>query len=200
MAENVDEMPVGVVVERRKLDHPWQDFAWRPVSVVPGMGEGVSWVPMQKTDTTVQYLAGAVAVELHRTETEAYRVNLADTPPRIYVVLTEAEDSSVKTADGEVVDWVLFKATASPYEAQDYLDSGEDIVEPVPMPDAMIAWVQAFIDRHHFDTPFKKRKRKPHVDGEGEFGKPTPLSLRRAARRANAQATQTPCRDRRNEP
>ena len=37
---------------------------------------------------------------------------------------------------------------------------GDDLVEAVPMPDGLIAWVQAFIDRHHVDQPFVKRKRK----------------------------------------
>ena len=38
--------------------------------------------------------------------------------------------------DGDVDhDVVPFLVTACPYEAQDYLDSGEDIVEPVAMPE-----------------------------------------------------------------
>src|SRR5260221_13042648 len=31
-----DAMPVGIVVERRLLDNPWQAEAWLPVAVVPG--------------------------------------------------------------------------------------------------------------------------------------------------------------------
>jgi len=49
--------------------------------------------------------------------------------------------------------------TASPYLAEDLLD-GDDIVEALAMPEGLIAWVQAFIDRHHVDEPFVKRKRK----------------------------------------
>lgn len=30
--------------------------------------------------------------------------------------------------------------TASPYEAQDYEDNGEDIVEKILMPEGLIAW------------------------------------------------------------
>ena len=57
-------------------------------------------------------------------------------------------------------DFVPFLVTACPYEAQDYLDSGDDIVEPVAMPAAVIAFVQEYVDRHHVDEPFHKRKRK----------------------------------------
>ena len=42
---------------------------------------------------------------------------------------------------------------------------GDDLVEAVPMPDGLIAWVQAFIDRHHVDQPFVKRKRKRRSAG-----------------------------------
>src|SRR5260221_2155626 len=31
-----DAMPVGIVVERRLLDNPWQAEAWLPIAVVPG--------------------------------------------------------------------------------------------------------------------------------------------------------------------
>jgi hypothetical protein len=36
---------------------------------------------------------------------------------------------------------------------------GDDLVEAVPMPEGLIAWVQAFVERHHVDQPFEKRKR-----------------------------------------
>jgi hypothetical protein len=49
--------------------------------------------------------------------------------------------------------------TASPYEAQDYADNGEDLVEKVPMPAGLIAWVRDFAKLHYQDEPFKKRRR-----------------------------------------
>ena len=49
--------------------------------------------------------------------------------------------------------------TASPYEAQDYTDSGEELVERVPMPEGVQAWVWEFIERFHVEETFIKRKR-----------------------------------------
>jgi hypothetical protein len=49
--------------------------------------------------------------------------------------------------------------TASPAEAEGYLASGDEIVEGVPMPVAVIAWLKDFVDRHHVERPFVKRKR-----------------------------------------
>jgi hypothetical protein len=36
------------------------------------------------------------------------------------------------------------------------------------MPEGLIAWVQAFVERHHVDEPFVKRKRKRAKGGDGE--------------------------------
>lgn len=59
----------------------------------------------------------------------------------------------------------LVLVTVSPYEAQDYADSGEEIIEKVPMPPALRVWLQDFVDANHHEEPFKKRKRdKKRVD------------------------------------
>jgi len=56
-------------------------------------------------------------------------------------------------------------ATVSPYDAQDYTDSGEDVVEKVAIPPGLIDWIKAFIDQHHEDEVFIKRRRdKRRVD------------------------------------
>jgi len=174
--ERTIEMPLGVVIERRESNSRWQKYAWMPVAVIPGAPPVESWRELRRGPDWVQYHAGTLRLELHRKETEAYRVNLSDAVPSIYVVLREDE-----SADRDYA-YRPFKATASPFEAQDYLDS-DDIVERVPMDGGLIAWVQAFIDRHHVDEPFKKRKRKRYAVDEAGFGKPAPVDRPRAARR-----------------
>jgi len=163
--ESVENIPVGVIIERREVDHPWADHRWLPVAVVPGAQPTDDWRFVSSGDRWERYHAATVPVELHRKETEAYRVNLSDERPSVYVVLRTDDDPD---AEREIA---VHCATVSPYEAQDYLDSGEDIVERVEMPDGMVAWVQAFIDRHHVDEPFKKRKRQKHKLEEQRFGK-----------------------------
>ena len=44
MTERMVSMPVGVVVEWREVDHPWQDHEWVPVAVIPGAGAIEEWV------------------------------------------------------------------------------------------------------------------------------------------------------------
>ena len=55
--------------------------------------------------------------------------------------------------------WVPTLVTASPYEGQDYMDSGDGLIEQVPMPLGLMAWVRDFVLEHHVDEPFIKRKR-----------------------------------------
>jgi len=31
-----ETLPLGIVLERRKIDNPWVDHTWRPVAVIPG--------------------------------------------------------------------------------------------------------------------------------------------------------------------
>jgi len=44
---------------------------------------------------------------------------------------------------------------------------GDDEVEAVTMPDGLIAFVREFVDRHHVEEPFYKRKRKPYDPRKG---------------------------------
>lgn len=160
-----ESMPLGVVVERREIDNPWQDHTWSAVAVIPGAAEIDEWRLLASDEGWVHYHAATLTLELHRSETEAYRTNLSDNPPRVYVLLREDEEND----EHEVAPFLV---TVSAYEAQDYLDSSEEIVDGVTMPDAVIAWVQAFIDAHHVDEPFVKRKRKRHATEELGFGGP----------------------------
>jgi len=68
---------------------------------------------------------------------------------------------------------VVSAVTASAYEAQDALDSGENIVEAVPIPATLAAWIKEFVDMHYIEEPFKKRRRKNDIEGiEGGKGDP----------------------------
>lgn len=155
-------MPLGVVVERRKSTSRWQDWMWRPVSVILGAPPlGPEWRELLRGETWTHYHAANLPLELHRAETEAYLLNLAQQPPRIYVVLRPA------TAPAPAPYRPLL-ITASPVEAEGYLASGDEIVEGVPMPAAVVAWLRDFVDRHHVERPFVKRKRKRGADGTGD--------------------------------
>ena len=175
MVKDSQSMPLGVVVERREIDNPWCDHTWRPVAVIPGAPEIEDWHLIREGEGWAHFHAGTLSLELFPREAEGYRLNLSKPTPAVYVVLRvgeEAEDHEVEP----------FLVTACPYEAQDYLDAGDEIVEGVAMPDPVIAWLQDFVDRHFREERFVKRKRKKWKE-TGDFARPGAPARRGGGRR-----------------
>lgn len=171
-----ETMSLGVVIERRASDHRWQSHSWRAVGVIAGAPAIETPRLLREADGVAQYHAATLDIALHRTDTLGYKHNIRnETIPKIFVVLRSDEDGdddeedALETADGEAMPRPFF-VTACPFEASVYLDTtaGGEVVEPVPMPDSVIAWVEAFVTKHHVDQPFKKRKRKPFDPRKGQ--------------------------------
>jgi len=161
------ELPVGAVVRRTPGVTRWARHIWTPVAVIPGAPEAF-WKEMVRDGEVVDYHAGTVTMQLYRADAEAYLVSLNMITPSVWVILDR--DQSGQSPSG----WFVSDITASAYEAQDALDSGESIVEPVPIPESLAAWIKEFIDMHYIEEPFKKRRRdKKSVDGK-EDGKGDP--------------------------
>src|SRR5260221_1021411 len=85
-------MRVGVMLERRRILHPWQDYAWRALAVVPGapdipaprcLGEGEGWA---------RYQAATLDIELFPSETDGYRYNLSQAAPVVYAPWLSVND------------------------------------------------------------------------------------------------------------
>ena len=128
------------------------------MAVLPGAGPS-DWRVLRQDGDVVEYHAATVTLELFRTDTEAYLTELTTKVPSIYVVMRENTGAAAKSP----LDVVL--VTASPYDGQDYADNGEDIVELVPMPQGLLALVREWIDTHHEEETFVKRRRdKKHTD------------------------------------
>ena len=149
-------MPLGVVLRRTPGVTRWAAWAWKAVAVLPGAAPA-DWRVLREEGGVTEYHAATLPLSLHGAETEAYLHGLQAQVPSIYVVMRQ------KGGAGDPLDVVL--VTASPYEAQDYCDSGEEIVERVAMPPGLVAWVQEFVDRFHEEEVFVKRRRdKTRVD------------------------------------
>jgi hypothetical protein len=157
-----ESMPVGIVLEKRRSDHPWEDHYWIPVGVAPGAPQIDQWREIGKGDGWVRYHAGTLPLEIYKDETEDYRYNLANDPPSVYVVLRDDDDAEAEP--------MPFKLTVSPSEAQAYLDAEEHLLEAVEMPELVQHWLTAFVERYHVDQPVYKRKRKPHDPRKGGDG------------------------------
>jgi hypothetical protein len=156
-------MPVGVVVRKTPGVTKWAKWNWKAVAVLPGAGPA-NWHELRRDGDAVEYHAGTLELELYRTDTEAYLAGLTCNVPVLYVIMRNAGH------DAELADIDLSLITASPYEAQDYADSGEELIERIPMPASVLAWVGDFVAKYHQQEVFIKRKRGPKFNSTPEDG------------------------------
>jgi hypothetical protein len=164
MDAKTDSLALGIVLERRDSDHPWLDHEWVFVAVIPGAPPASGLRVLREHKGVTQFHAGTLDIELHRAEAEAYHYNLSSAQPSLFVVLRDGDEAA---PDAPIH---VSLVTANPYEAQDYLDSSEEQVERILMPDDIRQWVTAFVDTHYTPQEFKKRKRDRLRPEEYKFG------------------------------
>jgi Protein of unknown function (DUF3305) len=150
IATPLARIAVGVVVERRKAVNPWVDFVWQPAGVLAGVPEAAPWTVLSTGEDRTSFYAGAVEIELYRTETGHYRDNLASATPSLWIALRPT---------GVEPPFEIVAVTADPAEGESFTQVGDDVVEAVPMPPAVREIVEAFVAEHHVERPFVKRKR-----------------------------------------
>ena len=176
-------IPLGIVIRRSPGVTVWAKWVWKAVAVLPGAGPA-DWTVLRQQGDVTDYHAATVDLELFRTDTEAYLTGISTREPAVYVVMREAL--------GGDRDLDVLLATVSPYDAQDYADSGEEIVEKVTMPEGLIDWIKAFIDQHHEDEVFVKRRRDKRrtdlvEDGVGDARISQTTDVYRAPRRRSSE-------------
>lgn len=141
-------IPVGVIVRRSPGVTRWARVVWQAVGLIPFAGPG-HWQEMRREGEVVEYHAGTAPLTLWRTDTEAYLTALSGRPPSVFAILRPGRERPR-----------LQTVTASAFEAQDYADNGEDIVERLSMPEGLEAWIRDFVAQHHVGETFVKRQRK----------------------------------------
>nr|WP_047994064.1 DUF3305 domain-containing protein [Puniceibacterium sp. IMCC21224] len=154
-------MGMGVVIRRLPGVTRWAKWAWTPVALLPGAGPA-HWKVLRTDGDAVEYHAGTMPLTLYRGEAEAYKITLSEAAPCLYVVL--------RATEGGEYPYRIHLVTASPHEGQMYAESGEEIVEKLPMSEGLIAWVAAWVDAHYVEEQFIKRKRRKHMDDTVENG------------------------------
>ena len=146
-----EDLTIGVVVERRTLDNPWVDHVWLPSAILPGAPAVAPWTVLGEHDGARQVYAGAHVISFHAIDTAHYRDNLASGTPKIWV--------SLRRTDGEPPVSVL-GVTADPAEGEAFTEAGDDIVEAVAMPSEIALRLAEFVQAHHVEREFYKRRRE----------------------------------------
>lgn len=149
MSVPLARVPVGIVVERRKARNPWVEFVWRPVAALPGLPEAAPWSVLDGDVAVTRYYAGGAEVELYRSDVPRYAENLASRVPSLWVILR---------ATGGEPPYRLMAVTANPSEGEAFTESGDDLVETVPMPSSTQAALAAFVTEHPMQEAFHKRQ------------------------------------------
>ena len=144
-----DRFEIGVIAAKRKLKSAWASHAWLPHSVLPAAPAAAPWTPLAADGEDEFFYAGSAELRLHPSETSHYRDNLGSGRPSLWVALREVAGDEVE----------LSTVTADPYEGEALAGAIGEIIEAVPMPAEIQAQVAAFVEAHHVERPFIKRKR-----------------------------------------
>ena len=79
-------VPLGVVFERRRIAHPWQEWRWKPVAVIPGASAIAQPALLREGAGWALYHLATLDLELFADETKDYRLNLSQRSPLVYVL------------------------------------------------------------------------------------------------------------------
>ena len=140
---------VGVVVERRRTGNVWQPELWSAVAVLPGRPDVAPWTVLDAGEGWTRSYAGAAEVALFASETDNYKHNLDGPQPAIFVILRRDGEPGLR----------LLAVTVDPGEIDAHSDAGDDLIEALPLPPDLAAWMRDFVERHHVERPFHKRQR-----------------------------------------
>ena len=167
---------VKIIFEKKTLNNKWQSHEWEIHDLVlMDMKSGDGFPPInnveilplrnfdkQRTKNNLEnYFVAEASIDLHRAEAEAYAENIQSSDPSIYIVLREGlyDDEIEESFEDNDIDVHLAEVSLSPYNIQDYEDSGEDIIKKVPLEGPIFNLLEKFVEQHFKPEEFIKRKR-----------------------------------------
>ncbi len=160
----ISRFPVHVLMRRRTLANRWTSEAWAPhaVEIAGSPGDDVEVVavaPVLVADSPAGafWRFAGFALELHPSEAEGYYLNVREPEPKVFIMW--------RRDDALAPPVYPVKVTVSYNEAARMLDGGE-LVDAVPMPPEILAWVAPFVESNYRPEPRRKvRRNDPFKDG-----------------------------------
>lgn len=144
-------LQLAVVMEREARPNRWEDWRFTVVDVVVDEGGFAAGTRVLRDDgQRLRTLHPGFVLELYRDEAEGYFLNLSSGSP-VWFVMWRVDDVDPSRATPEAL-------SVSYNEAGRWLDAQER-VDNVPMPAAVKAWLQTFVDAHYRPEP--KQRRRP---------------------------------------
>ena len=141
---------VAVVMERVAQPNQWEDWRFEVAEVVAGEAAfGDTPRVLRDDGKRCRTLFPGFELSLFRDECEGYYLNLTSGAP-VWFVVWRIDDEDPSLARPETV-------SLSYNEAGRWLDAQEH-VDNVPLGSDLVAWLQAYTDKH-YKPELKKRKR-----------------------------------------
>lgn len=135
--------PVSIVMQRRQIQHRWQDDIWEPAAVLAASGEGEARIVAESPGVT-RWLHPGMEIMLRVADADGYFLNVSTSEPCVFVLWRMEGERAVPC-----------HLTVSYSEASSWMDGGEE-VDRVPMPPEIFAWVSAFVVQNYRPQPKKK--------------------------------------------
>jgi hypothetical protein len=146
----IDSLPIAVVMQRRKVSHPWADEAWAAVAVMRDEACAPGITPLSSDAERQSWLVSGLALELYGDDNESYHENWLAPSPKVCV--------GWRMVDGQAVP---LRASVRCVDGTRMFDSGEP-ADGVMMPPDIHAWLGNYLRQHY--TP-------PEPGGERRHGK-----------------------------
>lgn len=141
----MDSLPIAVLMQRQKIDHPWSDASWSAVGVMADKGGLPPLQTVNETQDQLQYLVSGLRLELYPDENDGYFENWVAPEPKVFVMW--------RMDHGRAMPVV---ASVSYGEGTRMLDSGES-ADGVPMPVDIYAWLADYLQTHYQPRPHRGR-------------------------------------------
>ena len=144
--------PVAVVVERIPLANRWASEKWQIGAVERDDSPLEVAIKLSDDATGTRWRFTGFRIELHLSESEGYFLNITAPEPKIFVMWRMLDPERIG-ADGLSARPEL--VTVSYNEAARLMDGGE-MVDALPLPPDVLAWMQPFVAANY--KPETKRK------------------------------------------
>lgn len=138
--------PIAVIMQRRKIDHPWVDDAWAAIGALSDPGGLPPLQVLRWSEEQESYLVSGLQLALYPDEDDGYFENWAAPSPKIFVMWR---------MQGERAMPVL--ASASYGEGARMLDSGES-ANGVDMPRDIYDWLTEYLQANYQPRPHRGRQ------------------------------------------
>lgn len=137
----MSEMPIAVVMKKRRLNNRWIDHAWSAAAVIPDLGNLPPIQQLSQSEHEESFLVPGLKLELYPDENDGYFENWAAPEPKVFVLWRMQDERAMPAV-----------ASVSYAEGTRMLDSGEN-ADGVLMPPDIHAWLGTYLKQHYRPRP-----------------------------------------------